>query len=172
MVGTGITEFRTGVLALAVGMLLLGAIGLGTVVAQDDAGGSVDLDEAVSVYNDEVDDAPDFLRNRLADERIELRVGDGATMATSETGQAYALRTDGDGYITESDGDGQDDTTIRVLSSEETVDAIVASDEPGETFLEAYDDDAIEIEGVGLFKSLQVAFLEFVISVSRAIGII
>lgn len=172
MVGTGITERRTGVLALAIGILLIGAIGVGTVVAQDDAGGSVDVDDAVSVYNDEVDDAPDFLRNRLADERIELRVGDGATMATSETGESYALRTDGDGYIAESDGDGQDDTTIRVLTSEETVDAIVASDEPGATFLEAYDGDAIEIEGVGLFNSLQVSFLEFVIDVSRAIGIL
>lgn len=133
--------------------------------------GGADMDELVSQYNANVDEAPGLITNRLAGERVELRFGSGDSMASSDSGSAHHFDIDSDGTVTDHSEGAPEDPTIRVLTSENTIDEILASDDPGSAFNEAYNNDEIRIEGVGVVNSVKIGVTKAGFRVGSSLGL-
>lgn len=152
----------------AVAVVLSGASG--TALAQ--SGEEVDLDELVSVYNANVDQAPSIVRGQLAGQRIELRIGDGSTVAGANTGTAYRLVTAADGTIT-SHGEGEPaNPTVRIRTSEDAYFAIVESDDPAGEFDRQYDAGNIEINGIGLTSAVVIELVKLGVWLGKLFGLV
>lgn len=150
--------------------LLVGSLFVGSAAAQADGGD--EIDHLVDEYNANVDEAPSILTNRLAGEQVELRVGSGAETATADTGTAYRLAVGGDGRITASDTGDHPDATVRVLTSERTMNRMLHSDDPNAAFGSAYDAGEIEIEGVGVVNTAKVELAKGGVWVGRTLGLL
>lgn len=77
-------------------------------------------------------------------------------MASSGSGSAHHFDLDGDGMVTDHGVGAPEPPTVRVLTSENTTDEILASDDPGAGFNEAYNNDGIRIKGVGVVNSVKI----------------
>lgn len=160
-----VTRFGTSLLAV----LLVVSLFAG--VAVTDSHGETDMDQLVSQYNANVDEAPGLVTNRLAGERVELRVGSGDEVATANSGTAYHFELSDDGRIADHGEGPADDPTVRVLTSDNTLDEILTSDQPGTTFREAYNDGNVDIEGVGITNTIKVEATKFAVSAGSALGL-
>ncbi|WP_435195835.1 hypothetical protein [Natronomonas sp. EA1] len=139
------------------------------VSAQSDSS-ELDLDSLVSTYNANLDQAPDIAKGQLAGKRVELRVGEGSTLATADTGTAYHFTTNDDGAITEY---GEGDATnpqIRVRTSEATMNDVLTADDPGKAFNEAYENGEIEISGLTFTEGVKVELVKFAVWVGKLLG--
>ncbi|MFW5965033.1 MAG: hypothetical protein ACOCQM_09200 [Natronomonas sp.] len=149
--------------------LLAASLFSGVAVADNHDG--VDMDQLVSQYNANVDEAPGLVTNRLAGERVELRVGSGDDVATANSGSAYHFDLAGDGRITDHGEGPASDPTVRVLTSENTLEGILASDQPGTEFRSAYDDGEVEIQGVGPINTVKVETTKFAVWAGSSLGL-
>ena len=153
---------------LAAAVVLSGASG--TVLAQGVE--EIDLDELVSTYNANVDQAPDIVRGQLAGQRIELRIGDGSTVAGANTGTAYRLVTADDGTITDY-GEGEPaNPTVRVRTSEDAYFAVVESDDPAGEFDRQYEAGNIEINGIGLTNAIVIELVKLGVWIGKLFGLV
>lgn len=151
----------------AVAVVLSGASG--TALAQGTE--EVDLGELVSAYNENVDQAPDVVRGQLAGQRVELRIGDGSTVAGPNTGTAYHFTTADDGTITDY-GEGEAaDPTVRVRTSEDAFFAILESEDPAGEFDRQYEAGKIEINGIGLTNAVKIELVKFAAWVGETLGL-
>lgn len=73
--------------------------------------------------------------------------------------------------MTEHSEGAPEDPTIRVLTSENTIDEILASDDPGSAFNEAYNNDEIRIEGVGVVNSVKIGVTKAGFRVGSSLGL-
>jgi hypothetical protein len=160
-----VTRFGTSLLAV----LLVTSLVAGVAVA--DNHGGADMDQLVSQYNANVDEAPGLVTNRLAGERVELRVGSGDDVATASSGSAYHFELADDGRISDHGEGPADDPTVRVLTSDNTLDDILTSDEPGAEFRSAYNDGEIDIEGVGITNTVKVEATKFAVWAGSTLGL-
>jgi hypothetical protein len=153
--------------------LVLGLLAAGTVGAQSDGAGTgdVDLERLVETYNANVDEAPDIARGQLAGQTIEIRVGDGEELAAKDTGTAFYVTTAESGRVTDyGDGDAES-PTIRVRTSEATLDRILNAEEPGRAFDEAYSNGEIQINGLTLTESVKIEVVKFAVWLGKTFGL-
>lgn len=122
------------------------------------------LDMKVNDYNENTEHVHSYLKAFLGDEIIKLvLVADNVEKRTIE------VITE-DAYITsfkEVDEDTEFDATMIVVASEETVEAIIDSDNPLKTFIDARDNGEIIIEPVGIMNSITYTVANEVIKVSQ-----
>lgn len=122
------------------------------------------LDMKVNDYNENTEHVPSYLKTFLGDEIIKL-----ALVADNVEKRTIEVITE-DAYITsfkEIDEDTEFDTTMIVVASEETVEAIIDSDNPLKTFIDARDNGEIIIEPVGIMNSITYTVANGVIKVSQ-----
>lgn len=155
---------------LAVAVVL--SVAPGPALAQD--ADDVDLDRLVEVYNANVDEAPDIVRGQLAGQEIEVRIGDGSTVAGPTSGTAYYFVTREDGTVSEY-GEGEaDDPDYRVRTSEDVFADILESESPeaaAAAFERHYEAGRIEINGVGVANSVKVEGVKFAVWVGKTFGL-
>jgi hypothetical protein len=155
--------------SLAVAMAVLLTVGLAAgpaaVVAQEDER-SADAGSVASAYNENVDELPGVIKNRAADERVELNVerSDGGTAT-------YTAITDDDARITEL-REGSHDPTLRVTTDEATIREIANAENTAGAAAEAYRSDDIRIEGVGVVNSVTVEVVKVGHAVGSALGLL
>lgn len=154
---------------LVAAVVVLSAV-TGPALAQD--ADDVDIDRLVGAYNENVDQAPDIVRGQLAGQDVELRVGEGSTVADAETGTAYHFTTAEDGTVT-SYGEGPaDDPDYRVLTSEEAFFAILDARDPAAEFDRQYEAGNVRINGVGTANAVKVEAVKTAVEVGRALGLL
>lgn len=136
------------------------------------SGGDVDLDAMVETYNANLGDAPGIAKGELAGTTVELRVGSGATMATASSGTAYHFTTDDDGVVTDYGEGDATDANVRIRTSEDTLNAILESDDPAAAFDTAYENGEIEIGGLTLTDSLRIELVKFAVWLGKLFGVL
>jgi hypothetical protein len=158
---------------LPVGLVLVLAVAAvpGGALAQDDGSDSqANLDSLVSIYNANVDEAPSIARNRFAGETLEIRVGEGSTVAAHDSGTAYGFVTNGDGVITAYGSEVEQRPSIRVRTSEQTLDAILSAEDPAAEFNAQYEAGNVEVNGLTLTKSVEVEAAKFAVWLGKTLG--
>lgn len=155
-------------LLLTVGLTAAPAAAAGSADADVDAAVTADVDaeEVVEAYNEHVDEAPDVVRDRFADERVALVVERGG-----EPDVEYTAVTDGDARVVSLE-DGSDDPTVRVTTDEATVDEIAGADDEVDAALDAYHEDRVEVEGVGITNTVVVGATEVGYAVASELGLL
>lgn len=154
---------------LAIGMAVLLTVslaGMPAAAAVQESENSHDAEDIATAYNENIDEVPDVIKNRAADERVELNVqtSDGETVT-------YTAVTDEDARITEI-REGSHDPTIRVTTDEATIREIANAEDTGATASEAYDSGDVQIEGVGLSNSVKVEAVKIGHSIGSALGLL
>ena len=162
---------RVVAVSLAVAVVL--SVGTGTALAQDTT--DVDLDRLVDTYNANVDEAPGIVRGQLAGQEIELRVGDGSTVAGPDTGTAYHFTTRDDGTVADGYGEGEaGDPDYRILTSEDVFAEVLESESPeaaAAAFDRHYEAGRIEINGVGVANAVRVEAVKLAVWAGKTFGL-
>lgn len=157
-------------LAALLAVLVVLSVVPGPALAQEVEG--VDMDRLVEVYNANVDQAPGIARGQLAGQRVELRIGEGSTVAGADTGSAYHFTTAENGTITDY-GEGEPaDPTVRVRTSEDAYFAIVESDDPAGEFDQQYEAGNVEINGIGLTNAVVVELVKLGVWLGKLFGLV
>ncbi|MFQ3319160.1 MAG: hypothetical protein ACI8UR_000552 [Natronomonas sp.] len=125
-----------------------------------------DAETVAETYNDNIDQVPDVIKNRFADERVEISVE-----ASDGTAQTYTAVTDEQARIQELK-EGSDDPTIHVSTDEETINEVANADDPKAAGLEAYNSDEVTVEGVGFTNKVKVGAAKVSYRVGSALGIL
>lgn len=111
-------------------------VGGGLVICDREAG------EFVGAFNDGTESVPAFLRGRISDSEVHLNVeGDG--------GGNYTMVTDEDSQVTDTSEGEPGSPSVRVITDCRTFRNITDATDPGERFRTAYENDRVEIVGVG-----------------------
>lgn len=136
-----------------------------TVVPPAAAQASVDCgDPAVTTfaetYNANLQSAPSIVSDLFAGKTTELRVGDGSTMPTATTGDAYHFTLAADGALTDCGAGDADAPDIRVRTSNETLTAIATAEDPGAAFQDAYASGDVQVAGIGITNGVLVGLVE------------
>lgn len=155
------------------GVLLAIAVVLSTVpgpaLAQDAE--DVNVDRLVEVYNANADQAPDIVRGRLAGRSVELRIGEGSTLAGANTGTAYHFTTADDGTVVDYGEGDASDPDYRIRTSEETFFAVLNASDPAAEFDRQYRDGNVKINGVGVTNTVVVESVKFAGWVGKTLGL-
>lgn len=125
-----------------------------------------DAREAVQLYNERVDEVPDAIRDRFADERVVVRVE-----REGQEDVVYTAVTDEDARVV-TYREGEHDPTLRVSTDEETVREVAGAENPRATAVNAYESDAVDVEGVGVKNSLLVKLTEIGYRIGSALGLL
>lgn len=142
----------------------------GPALAQD--ADDVNIDRLVDVYNANADQAPDIARGRLAGRSVELRIGDGPTVAGTDTGTAYHFTTDDDGTVVDyGEGDAAD-PDYRVRTSEDAFFAVLNASDPAAEFERQRGDGNVKINGVGVTNTVVVEGVKFAGWVGKTLGLV
>lgn len=152
--------------ALAVALAVLLSVGLaaGPVAAAEQTS-EADAKEVVEFYNQNVDEAPDVVRDRFADERVTLTVE-----RDGQTNEVYTAVTDDDARIVSFE-EGSHDPTMRVTTDEETVRNIAQSEDSAGAAVDAYQSDRIAVEGVGVTNTVKVEATEIGYAIASKLGL-
>lgn len=151
--------------ALAVALAVLLSVGLaaGPVAAEQTS--EADAKEVVEFYNQNIDEAPDVVRDRFADERVTLTVE-----RDGQTDEVYTAVTDDDARIVSFE-EGSHDPTMRVTTDEETVRNIAQSEDSAGAAVDAYQSDRIDVEGVGVTNTVKVEATEIGYAIASKLGL-
>jgi hypothetical protein len=162
-------------LTLLLAVAVTAALAPAGVLAQEDPAtdpDDADLDNLVDIYNANVDQVPGIIRGQIADESVELRYGEGDTVATSDTGSARYFTTDGDAVITDYGEGDAENPSVRIRTSEATYQAIVTSDDPPAEFVAQYEAGNVKVNGVGVGKSVTLEAAKLAYSIGKSLGLI
>lgn len=151
--------------AVALAVLLTVGLAAGPVAAAGQAS-QADTEDVVEVYNQNVDQAPDVIRDRFADERVVLTVE-----RAGEEDEVYTAVTDEDARIVSLE-EGADDPTMRVTTDEETMRDIAESEDTVGTAVDAYRSDRVEVEGVGVTNTVTVEATKIGYAVASKLGLL
>lgn len=159
---------RIAPVAVALAVLLTAGLvgGPAAVAAQDSQASQADAEDVVAVYNQNVDQAPDVIRDRFADERVVLTVE-----RAGEEDEVYTAVTDEDARI-QSLEEGAHDPTMRVTTDEETMRDIAQSEDTVGTAVDAYRSDRVEVEGVGITNTVTVEATKIGYAVASKLGLL
>lgn len=156
---------RIAPVAVALAVLLTVGLAAGPVAAAGQAS-QADTEDVVEVYNQNVDQAPDVIRDRFADERVVLTVE-----RAGEEDEVYTAVTDEDARIVSLE-EGADDPTMRVTTDEETMRDIAESEDTVGTAVDAYRSDRVEVEGVGVTNTVTVEATKIGYAVASKLGLL
>jgi hypothetical protein len=141
----------------------------GPAVAQD--ADDVNLDRLVEAYNANVDRAPGVVRGQLAGQSVELRVGEGSTVAGPDSGTVYRFTTAENGTVTSYAEGEAADPDYRVRTSEDAFLAIVDSSDPAAEFGEQRDAGNVRINGVGVSNAVKVEAVKAAVRIGQTLGL-
>lgn len=156
---------RIAPVAVALAVLLTVGLAAGPVAAAGQAS-QADTEDVVEVYNQNVDEAPDVIRDRFADERVVLTVE-----RAGEEDEVYTAVTDDEARI-ESLEEGAHDPTMRVTTDEQTMRDISESEDTVGTAVEAYRSDRVDVEGVGVTNTVTVEATKLGYAVASKLGLL
>ena len=131
----------------------------------------VDMDRLVEVYNANVDRAPDIVRGQLAGQSVELRIGDGSTVAGPDAGTVYHFTTAENGTVTDYASGEAPDPDYRVRTREEARLAVVNASDPSTEFDRQYEAGNVEIHGVGVTNSVKAEAVKAAVWVGKTFGL-
>lgn len=155
--------------SIAVALLVLMSVGLAAApaAAEQAPGTQHDVETVVETYNQNVERVPDVIANRFSNERVEITVEQ-----SSEPDATYTAVTDGQARVVEF-YEGSNDPTIRVETDADTIREIANSDPQNrrDVALEAYNSDAVQVEGVGVTNTVKVESVELGYRVANALGL-
>lgn len=107
----------------------------------------------IDAYNTNIDQAPQILRDLLGSEMVDIEI-------TMRNGTVYRLGLETlDGRIIQSYPGGIDDYTIKIQTSESTIDQVVSSQDHVAAFKEAKNKGDIKIEAAKLTTRLKIALV-------------
>lgn len=107
----------------------------------------------IDAYNTNIDQAPQILRDLLGSEMVDIEI-------TMRNGTIYRLGLETlDGRIIQSYPGGIDDYTIKIQTSESTIDQVVSSQDHVAAFKEAKNKGDIKIEAAKLTTRLKIALV-------------
>ena len=152
--------------ALAVLLTVGLAAGPAAAVAQESQASQADAEEVVEVYNQNVDEAPDVIRDRFADERVVLTVE-----RAGQEDEVYTAVTDEDARIVSLE-EGAHDPTMRVTTDEQTIRDIAESEDTVGTAVDAYRSDRVDVEGVGVTNTVTVEATKIGYAVASKLGLL
>lgn len=158
---------RLAPLAVTLAVLLsAGLLAAPAAAAGGSADAGADAEQVVEYYNAHVDEAPDVVRDRFADERVALVVehSDGPDAE-------YTAVTDEDARVVSLE-EGVHDPTVRVTTDEATLRDIADSEDRVDAALDAYHSDRIEVEGVGVTNTVAVEATEVGYAVASELGLL
>lgn len=166
---------RKTALLIVVSLALL-AVGQGMALAGPATTGSEtgeaaifdDLGQITEQYNEHVGQAPWFVSDRLADERVEavVQTADGEI-------HRYAVTTDDDARITDyRRGDAPWKPTVRVTTDAETLEEIRSADDPATAATAAYDRGDIDVQGVSLGKQTELGIVKAGVAAGKFLGLL
>jgi hypothetical protein len=152
---------------LAITIAALLAIGLATAPAAVGAEpADADVDAVFELYNRNVGEAPDVVRDRFADERVALTIE-----RTGEEDLVYTAVTDASARI-ESVEAGEHEPTLRVTTDEATVRDVAEADDTAAAAVEAYESGAVEVEGVGPTNTVKVEATKIGLDIASRLGLL
>lgn len=158
-------DMRIAPIAAALAVLLTVGLAAGPVAAAGQAS-QADTEDVVEMYNQNVDQAPDVIRDRFADERVVLTVE-----RAGEEDDVYTAVTDDDARI-ESLEEGAHDPTMRVTTDEETMRDIAQSEDTTGTAVDAYRSERVDVEGVGVTNTVTVEATKIGYAVASKLGLL
>lgn len=145
-------------------LLVVGLAAAPAAVAADTS--QQDTDEVVDAYNQNVDEIPDFVKNRFADERVAVTI----ERDDAEPIEHTAV-TDKSAHIVELE-DGIADPTIRIITDEQTLREISNAENPVEAGTEAYKSEDVTVEGVGVTNTVVIETAKFVHRLGSSLGLL
>lgn len=154
---------------LAIGLAVLLTVGLAAgpaAVAAQDGESDHNPDEIASAYNQNVDQLPDVIKNRAANERVELQV----ERSNGEV-VTYTAITDEDARVTEI-REGSHDPSIRVTTDEETIREVANAEDTPSAAAEAYKSDDVQVEGVGTVNTVTIEAVKIGHAIGEALGLL
>lgn len=160
---------RTRIAVALVALLAVGlAVGPAAAAGQStdaDQSSDVNLESVVDVYNHQVGDVPDVIRDRFADERVEVVIEqpDGAE-------ETYTAVTDDSARVVSLES-GTTDPTLRVTTDRGTVENIAQSNDTVGTAVDAYGSDRVDVEGVGIANAVTVEATKVGYAVASRLGL-
>ncbi|MBW2978356.1 hypothetical protein KY331_05925 [Candidatus Woesearchaeota archaeon] len=107
-----------------------------------------DLKSKVENVNKGLESAPDFVKSLLEEENINIYAGEIEMHALTRYAFVYAM-----GY------DEYPEPTLLITTDEETVEKLLSGEMD---LLTAYENDLIDVDGVGFFKNLKISIMEFI----------
>lgn len=154
--------------SIVAALLVLLSVGFAAIPATADQapGTQHDVETVVETYNQNIDQVPDVIANRFSNERVAVTIERAERPAVT-----YTAVTDDQARVVEF-SEGANDPTIRVETDAETIREI-ANTKPSdrrEAALEAYNSDAVQVEGVGLTNTVKVETVEIGYSIANALG--
>ena len=108
---------------------------------------SFDLEKLVSVYNENLDKVPGFVKGVFGNERIDVYID----------GQKFVGLVGENGNITEYKKGGIDKPTMKIYTTSETIGHLLENEK---TLLEAVKDKSIQYEGVGFVNKIKFGFIK------------
>lgn len=117
-------------------------------------------------YNQNVDQLPDLIRNRFADERV--------VMTVERAGQedvVYTAVTDDDAQIVSIE-EGEHDPTLEVTTDEATLREVTNSSQPMNAAIDAYESEDVQVEGVGIANTVTVEATKLGYSIASGLGLL
>lgn len=151
---------------LAVTLAVLLSVGLLATPAALAQPTQPDTREVLDVYDQNIEQVPDVIRNRFADERVEVTIE-----RSGESDEVYTVVTDGDARVVSFE-EGSDDPTLRVKTDETTVREVAQSNDTKSAALEAYRSDRVEVEGVGVTNTVKVEATKVGYRVASSLGLL
>lgn len=155
--------------SIAVALLVLLSVGLASVpaAAEQAPGTQHDVETVVETYNQNVDRVPDVIANRFSNERVEITIHQSGGQDVT-----YTAVTDGQARVVEF-YEGSNDPTIRVETDAETIREIANSNPQNrrDVALQAYNSDAVQVEGVGITNTVKVESVEIGYTIANALGL-
>lgn len=120
-------------------------------------------DPLVGTYNENVDDVPGVVRDRVRDTRIH-------GVVNGPGGGEYTFVTGPDGRIETYSEGAPDDATLRMITDCESLGAIVGADAPADAFRREYRNDEIRFVGVGPVNRALVTWLDLAVTGGEVIS--
>lgn len=152
--------------ALAVTLAVLLSVGLAAApVAAAEQTSEADAQEVVEFYNQNVDQVPDVVRDRFADERVSLTVE-----RDGQSDEVYTAVTDDEGQVVSFE-EGTHDPTMRVTTDEATVRDVARSENPQSAAMDAYRSERVDVEGVGITNTVKVEATKIGYAVASKLGL-
>ena len=115
-------------------------------------------------YNNNLEKIPEILQGPLKANTVEVIIENSTVPRYHfETNESREIVSYGEGPA--------EDEDVRLYIEKAAACRIIESDDPPETFTQAYKDGEIDIEGNGVVKSAQVFVVERVLDVTNALGL-
>jgi len=125
--------------------------------------GEIQIDQVVALYNDNTDAVPSMVGSVAAANTTELQIQNAAQ-------EYYSLQADGSLEITSVALGEAEDPNVIVETDRQTACSLYTAEDPVAEFNQAYESDAITIEGAGTIDKAKVFVVERAMDLAGMFG--